>query len=135
MANPYYTTSEKRLNWRLRWTIRLILAVALFCLGESDRPIYAIQLIMDYTNDSFFSAHPTAKATLEAAAQDISSAITTSLGATVDSNSATAGITTITFDFQYSYTQPVTGASQTFNPAVLPANQVRIFVGMRNISS
>jgi hypothetical protein len=108
----------------------LVLALAL-----SAKPCFAIQLVMDYTYDSFFAAHPTAKASLEAAAQDISNAITTSLGPTVDSNSTTVHGTTVTFDFNFSYAQPASDATQTFDPAILPANQVRIFVGLRNISS
>ncbi len=123
--------------WRGRFCRRLCrtiyLALLACLLVGADRQCYAIQLVMDYTYDSFFSAHPLAKASLEAAAQDISNAITTPLGATVDTNSATVNITTITFDYKFTYTLPTADITQDFDPAVLPANQVRIFVGVRNI--
>jgi hypothetical protein len=115
---------------------KLLTALAMLLIGLSSvAPCGAMDIALDYTYDTFFASHPVAKATLEKAAADISAAITSNLGATTDTNSATSGITTVTFDWQLSFTNPTTGATNTpFDPLVLPANQVRIFTGMQNIS-
>jgi hypothetical protein len=46
----------------------------------------------------------------------------------------TNGGTTATFDFNWPYTNPSTGAAETFNPATIAANQVTVFVGMRELA-
>jgi hypothetical protein len=100
----------------------------------STAPSYAINLVLDYTHDTFFATHATANAALQAAAADISAAITTSLNATVDTNTANVNGSTATFDFNLSYTQPTLSGTQTLSSAVMPANQVKIYVGTRNLT-
>jgi hypothetical protein len=116
---------------KLRWIVPI--AVMLVARGPSTASAFSIAL--DYSNDSFFAAHPTAKATLDAAAQYISTLITTPLAATTDTNTANVNGSTATFDFNLSYTNPTTGMTQTIDPAVVPAGQVRIFVGVQKINS
>lgn len=95
----------------------------------------AISIVLDYSNDSFFANHATAKATLEAAAQDLSSFITTSLGATSDTSTGNSNGSTATFDFSFSYQNPSNSAvNVTIPSAVLPANQITVFVGVQNLS-
>ncbi|HEY2761803.1 MAG TPA: hypothetical protein VGI75_13700, partial [Pirellulales bacterium] len=98
------------------------------------QPCAAINIVLDYTYDSFFATHLTAKNTLTTAAQDLSNAITTSLGATSDTSSGTSGTATTTFDFSYSIQNPSNAATVTIDPAVLPANQIRIYVGVQNVT-
>jgi hypothetical protein len=107
-----------------------LLTIALFLAT----PCYAINIAIDYSHDTFFASHPVAMAALEAAAADVSSAITTTLNATVDTNSSTVNGSSVTFDFRYIYENPTTGAEQIINSAVMPANEFRIFVGVRNLT-
>jgi hypothetical protein len=100
----------------------------------SATPSYAINVVLDYTHDTFFDSRPTANAALQAAAADVSAAITSTLNATVDTNTSNVSGSYATFDFSYSYTHPATGATQTISSAVRPANEVRMYVGVRNIS-
>src|SRR5262245_49616420 len=99
-------------------------------------PCHVVTILMDYSNDSFsfFSTHLTAKATLESAAVDLGDLLTTPLGATSDMSAGTAPDgSSCTFDFNFDYPNPTTGARQIISNAVLPINQVRIFVGVRNL--
>ncbi|MEM9250984.1 MAG: hypothetical protein AAGB29_01425, partial [Planctomycetota bacterium] len=95
---------------------------------------------LDFSQDGgYFTANPLAKAALEQAASDLSDAILTDLGQVVDMNSATfentgtGGTGTVEFDFSYAYTNPSSGAPETFDPAALPANTVKVFVGARTL--
>jgi hypothetical protein len=110
-----------------------VFSLAAFLL-LSATPSYAINLVLDYTHDTFFGTHAAANAALQAAAADISAAITTSLNATVDTNTSNVNGSFATFDFEYSYTNPATGATQTISSAVRPANEVRMYVGVRNLT-
>jgi hypothetical protein len=96
--------------------------------------VQTVQIDLDYSNDTFFSANPTALASLNAAAQDVSNAITTSLGATVDSNSATVNDSSFSLNYRFNYPNPTTGAIQFIDDTTLPANHVRIFVGAQALS-
>jgi hypothetical protein len=116
---------------KLRWFATIL--VLMFAWGASSS--WAINIVLDYSDDSFFAAHPTAMATLNAAAQYVSSLITTPLSATTDTSTANVNNSSVTFDFNYSITNPTTGATQTIDPAVLGANQVRIYVGVQKINS
>ena len=116
---------------KLRWFATIL--VLIFAWGASSA--WAINIVLDYSDDSFFAAHPTAMTTLNAAAQYVSSLITTPLSATTDTSTANVNGSSVTFDFNYSITNPTTGATQTIDPAVLASNQVRIFVGVQKINS
>ncbi len=94
----------------------------------------AINIQIDYTHDTFFGSNATAMAALEAAAADISAAITTALTPTVDSVEQTVNTATVSFDFEYNYTNPTTGLEETFDPTVVAADTVVIFAGARHIS-
>ncbi|HTQ38408.1 MAG TPA: dockerin type I domain-containing protein [Pirellulales bacterium] len=113
---------------------RAVITCCLTVLVLTVVPCRGMEIVLDYSDDSFFAAHPTAEATLEAAAQDVSNAITTTLAATVDTNSATVNGTSVTFNYNFNYANPTTGAIQTID-AALPANQVRVFVGVQNLTS
>jgi hypothetical protein len=93
-----------------------------------------VTITMDYSNDTFFASHPVAKATLEMAAADVGSLLTTTLNPTTDSSTGTAPDgSSATFNFAANYiidptTVPAT--TQTFDPVILPQSTVKIFVGM-----
>ena len=79
----------------------------------------AITITLVDTHDTFFTTNPTARAALDAAAADVSAAITTSLTeitAAQDTIVGTNGSTTASFDWGFSYTNPTTLASETYNP-------------------
>lgn len=100
-------------------------------------PSLAIDVTLDYgpNPSAFFFGDPTAKAAVDKAAADVSAAITTSLNQTSPSNSATVGSSSATFNDYFDYTNPYTNAPATYVPpsGFLPQDQVRIFVGARNL--
>ncbi len=101
-------------------------------------------IILDYSNDGgFFAApsHTQAKAALEKAVSDIDGVINYNLGAIVNdvtvgtsAGGVGAGGKTLNFDFKYSYTNPSSGATVEILNTAMAANEVRIFVGMRNLT-
>src|SRR5690554_4593087 len=103
--------------------IRSIVVAALVATGLAPAA-QAIEIQLDFQHGSFFDNNDAAKAAVEKAAQDLSDVITTSLGATVDQVSGTFGSTTITFNNDLEYTNPYTGAAESFNPVILAANEV-----------
>ncbi|QDV62814.1 PEP-CTERM sorting domain-containing protein [Crateriforma conspicua] len=95
------------------------------------------EIVLDYTHDTgFFSSNATAKAALEAAASDINAVLNLNLDAITDDTVTGngGGGTVLNFDFRYQYTNPATGASVTVNDTTTPANEIRIYVGMRNLT-
>ena len=99
----------------------------------------ALTVLLDYTHDTstdnFFNTHPVAKAALEAARNDIQSAITTILNPIVnDVTSVTFNTTTANYNFSLGYTNPSTGAAESIALSTMGADQVRVFVGMRELS-
>ena len=97
-------------------------------------------IILDFTHGSFFddstSIRTMARNALEAAVADINAAIDFNLGAiTVDETVGMDGGFQTTHDFDYTYTNPSTGASETItDTGTFAADEVRIFVGMRNLT-
>jgi hypothetical protein len=111
------------------------LAVLLWASSAS-----AITIQLDYTYDlqdggDFFGTHPTAKATLEQAAADLSVAITSSFTTVPgDTFTGSSGGYTATIDWDLFFTNPVTGAEvqlETWSSSLFPTNVVRIYVGMQ----
>jgi len=131
-------SAQKEIHLVFRMRRLRAIAIALFCLAAialAAVPALAISISLDYSDDSFFATHLIAKNTLDAAAQYLSSIITTPLSATTDTSSANVNGSTATFDFNLSYTNPTTGVTQTIDPAIIPANQVRIYVGVQKLNS
>lgn len=100
---------------------------------------HAVTLQLDYSydaaNGNFFGLTPAAKAAVDAAAADISSAILPSLGAIpTDTFTGTNGLTSATFDWKFIFDNPFTGAKVTLQTVPSPANgadTILIYVGMR----
>lgn len=117
----------------------MIRPVRLACLAllaaAASAPALTIQL--DYTFDiadggNFFGTHPAARTTLEQAAADLGAAITSSLTAVSGGTFSASNQGTIaTFDWDFDFLNPVTLTPITIDAINLPANTVRIFVGMR----
>jgi hypothetical protein len=100
-------------------------------------------IVVDYSNDAstdnFFATNTTAKAALEAAVNDINSVIISSFGAITPGQQTIIGSnggTSASITHSFSYTNPSTGVSTVYNGGVptLAANEIRIFVGMRELS-
>ena len=94
---------------------------------------------IDYSLDSsgFFSTNLTARAALEQAAADVSSAITTQLGALSPSSlsfTGTNGSTTATVDWGLSFTNPTTGAAHSFTNFTSAAGEFKVFAGARALA-
>jgi hypothetical protein len=93
-------------------------------------------IFIDTTQDGgFFTANPTALASLQAATNDINAAIDFSnlLAVTNDVTTGTSGTTTLNFDFSYQYSNPTTGTATTINNTVIPASRINIYAGARNL--
>lgn len=96
----------------------------------------AFNISLVYPSGTLFS--PTyddvAKTAINAAAFDISQAITTNL-ATIDDDiiTGTSGGTSVTFNWNYQYTNPASGNLTTIDTISAPANTVTMYVGTRNL--
>lgn len=121
----------------MRKTSLLKLLVLLTCLVAVSRSVSAINLQLVYPAGNLFSAtHDlAAKSAINAAAADVSAAITTSLNAiNTDVYIGTNGSTTTTFDWSYEITNPVTSGSTFIGTATAVANNVVLHVGARNLT-
>ena len=100
-------------------------------------PALAINIELEYPAGFLFSAthDAAAKAAINSAAADLSSAITTSLNAvTTDAYTGSNGATTITLGWQFHYTDPVSNSPVTISNATIAANAVVMHVGARNLT-
>lgn len=114
---------------------RIFVSATAIVLSLAAIDARAIEIDLDYSQDGgYFTANPLAKAALEAAALDLSNAITTSLNATVDTNAATVGVGSASLDFEFNYTHPSNGSSQTISSAVIAADTVKVFVGAQTLA-
>ena len=112
---------------KLRWLHSLMAFVAV-----SQAKALTIQLDYSYDTANFFGSHLVAKTALEAAASSINSIIRPSLGAVpTDTFTGANGSTSATFNWAVGFSNPETGAPQTFDPVILAADTVRVYVGMR----
>ncbi|MGB0991846.1 MAG: PEP-CTERM sorting domain-containing protein [Akkermansiaceae bacterium] len=98
----------------------------------------ALDIKLDYgydtSTDNFFG-NATAKAAVDQAAADISALITTQFSAVTGGGySGVVGSTSATFDWEYIYNNPSTGIQQTYSSPNIAANEVTIFVGVRELS-
>jgi hypothetical protein len=124
----------------MRNLIRLcvLLTGAFFC-----SPFVGAGIVIDYSHDTFFNAagtvNATAKASLEAAVADINAVLDlSSYGAiTAADNTITesSGGGNATFTFAGQYTNPSTGATESLSTVTLAAEEIRIYVGMRNLNN
>ena len=92
----------------------------------------AFDINLSYPSGTLFSSthDAAAKAAINAAAADLSAAITTHLSAiNTDVYTGTSGAATASFDWQYQYADPTTGAEKIINTATIPANTVTMYVG------
>lgn len=117
-----------------RW-LRLTAFTLLVFLGALPTISSAITIALDGRHDNYFTTRPTALAALQAAADDLSAALTGSLNAiNTDTYVGTNQSTTATFDWNYQYTNPTTGSQVTLNSATAPADTITLFYGGRAIS-
>jgi hypothetical protein len=111
--------------------------VLLSCFITEPRSASAINIQLVYPVGSLFSAtHDlAAKSAINAAAADISAAITTSLNAiNTDVYTGTNGSTTATFDWSYEISNPTTSGSSFIGTATVAANNVVLHVGAKNLT-
>lgn len=113
-----------------------LLAASGGILLASAQAASAINLSLTYPSGVLFSAthDSAAKAAINAAASDISAAITSNLTAiTTDIYTGTNGAAEAEFDWNFQYNDPVNSTSTTIENATITANTVRIIVGARSI--
>lgn len=96
----------------------------------------AATIIVDYSLDTtgIFSSNTAAQNALNQAAADLSAAIVSVPGAVTDTVTGTSGGASATYNFEWSYTHPVTGATQTVTNAALPSGEIRVYAGWRNLT-
>ncbi len=97
----------------------------------------AININLVYPAGDLFSAthSAAAKNAINAAAADISAAITSNLSAiNTDVFTGMTGGTTVSFDWSYHYVNPATGGQATIDVPTIAANTVTMYVGTRNLS-
>ena len=108
--------------------------LAFCCLLGAASPAAAIDIEVEFLGDPFFSQNATARAAIEAAADHVGAAITSSL-TPIDQTSFedTAGDTTATLDWTFTFRDPVTNLPIGNLPGTVPnpalaADTVRVFV-------
>ena len=95
-------------------------------LEDRDVPAITIQISYAYDTSGFFANNPTAKATLQLAANDLASAINTSLAAITPSGSNT---------WAESFYDPANGQIVTVNNPSVAANTIVVYAGARSLGS
>lgn len=118
-----------------------LISAALFCILCFTSPTARAGIVLDYTNDTFFTnltggdstIRQTARNALEAAVADVNAVLNLNLGAITNAtaNGNSGGGTNVNFNFSLSYGNPTTGAAVQNVSPILPANQIRIFAGVR----
>lgn len=96
-------------------------------------PCVSISLVYSNPSDPFLT--PTAKASLQKAADDLSFAVTTTLSAlSQDVYVGASGGSSASADWRFTYSDPETNTGVILNTFSLAANEVQIFVGTRSLS-
>ena len=129
------------MHWHKSPSHRVVVVISLLVLGLVSAARVQAEIILDFSADQatgdFFGNHPTAKAALEAAVADINAVLDLNLGAiTQDVATGTSpdGNTVVNINIDYQYTHPATGGSVLVPDSTLAANEIRIFVGARNLT-
>ena len=110
---------------------RFAWAVLLVCVAS---PAWGLNIVLDYTHDTYIQTNPAAMAAIEAAADNIEAVITSELPERFDANSVTIGKATASMDWEIRYTNPATNAEIVIDPVSIPADEFRVFVGVRPIT-
>jgi hypothetical protein len=120
----------------LKHLFNLIVAVGISLAAHPTS--YAINIVLEYQAGELFGAtlDATAKNTINAAAADLSAAITTTLNAiNTDIYVGTNGPdTTATFNMKYTLTNPSGVGSLDIDPATIPFNTVTMRVGTQSLA-
>lgn len=95
-------------------------------LEDRDVPAITIQISYAYDTSGFFANNPTAKATLQLAANDLASTINTSLAAITPSGTNT---------WAESFYDPANGQIVTVNDPSIAANTIIVYAGARSLGS
>ncbi len=109
---------------------------ALLC---ATSPLMALNIELDFSHDEaadqFFSSNPAARSAVQKAAQDIGDMLSNSMSAiTQDTYNGSNGDTNASFDWSWSYINPVTGSQETINNPGIAEDTIVIYAGTRNLS-
>jgi hypothetical protein len=135
---PKYSLQRNTIYNKFR-IMKMSLPCVLFCTFLAS-PASAITIAVDFSNSTsgFFDENTAdgllARAAVQAAADDLSAAITTSLDplSTTRVYQGTSGVTTVTLTNTLRYTNPDTGASTVFSGS-LASDEFRVYVGARGL--
>ncbi len=99
-------------------------------------PVGALSIDVQFATGTLFTptTEVVAKAAISAAADDLSAAITSSLGAVNDSYTGNNGSTYATFDWDWDSNDPVTNAETPHPNATLANDSVKVFVDVSNLT-
>ena len=129
-----------------RWSGRVLgctvpLSASTAALLIASTAASALQLQVDYSRDAatdnFFATHATARAAVEQAARDVSSLVVSRLDPVVSASgvvSGSVGSTRVELDFSWSFRNPSTGSDERLSGLDLPADTVRLFVGVQELN-
>jgi hypothetical protein len=120
----------------LKNLLNLIVAIAIGLATSGTS--HAINIVLEYPAGDLFGVtlDSTAKAAINAAASDLSAAITTTLNAiNTDSYTGTNGQTTATFDMKYNVPNPFGAGNVEIDPGTIPFNTVTMKVGTQSLSA
>ncbi|MCA9259821.1 MAG: hypothetical protein KDA61_11505 [Planctomycetales bacterium] len=95
---------------------------------------HALNIVLDFSQESLIFANSTARAAAEAAATDLGAAITSTLNSiNTDVWTGSYQSTTASFDFQFIYDDPVTSSGE-ISDATIAANAVRVIMRSRALT-
>ncbi|MCP5535278.1 MAG: hypothetical protein H7A51_03475 [Akkermansiaceae bacterium] len=99
-------------------------------------PVMALNIKLDFLHDEhadrFFATNPQARSAVEKAAKNLGDILTNSLHQiNKDIYSGSNGGTTASFDWSWTYLDPVTGATQVITNPSIEADTIVIYVGTR----
>lgn len=114
--------------------MRRFSCIPLASLLAVSAPALTIEIDYTYDTSGFFTTYSVARNALEKAADDISTAITSSLDEiTTDVFAGVNGGTTATLDWKLTFTNPTTGAAETLTTFTMAQDKVVIYAGAQKL--
>ncbi len=128
----------------LKFSTGMIVLAGVLIFSPATRAEIVLDFSDDAAADNFFGMATTESMQARAAVLKAAADINEVLNATLDpiptyqaqgtAPGSFGGTNTATFNGSLRYSNPSTGVTETFNPMTLAANEVRVFVGARNLS-
>lgn len=123
------------MSQRIRARSVATMFVVALAVGGVPNVGHALEIVLDYEYDTFVYENPIARAALEAAAADVSAAITSQLNPIpTDIFDGISGNMQLSFNWEFLFTNPESGNWEVDSLAWANADEVTLFVGGRSLA-